>query len=499
MSKTIVVMETLGAESRTTMAFTRGNCLEPYPAECIACAAEATGFNAEVLQRGAMTDEEVINWITDRKPFAVGMTVFTTSLSAAQNLATLIKKVLPGTLVIVGGYHPSTNPSCVDYPDFDFAVIGEGEITFQELLKAALNNTPYEQVDGIAFVRDGEVIVTKPRQRVRDLDTLPRPKRVREYLERARMFNLSYPDPNHQIAAEIGCSRGCVNRCEFCVSHQMWDAAHGIEEPCEFSISFRSPESIAKEIRQLHEEFGVNLLYLTDFTFNQDKRRVRAICEALIAEGLHDATTENDPDHTEKSVHWYALVKVGLDTETAAIMAAAGCAKVGTGIESFFEAEVHNYNKPHRSIETVRRSLEATDKAGIINRCLLVFGSTNETWDTVKETIEDLKAFPVDQVRIAFLTPFPGTIIYDGIVKDIADNNLDHYDTDIPVIHSKTMSKEDLIAARQMIGRELYGSKEYADRCVNKIARFPWLHESYRWWFNDLYQRGIADLRWIAG
>jgi hypothetical protein len=60
------------------------------------------------------------------------------------------------------------------------------------------------------------------------------------------------------------------------------------------------------------------------------------------------------------------------------------------------------------------------------------------------------------------------------------------------------MTREELIEARQMIGREFYGSKEYAARCANKIARFPHLRDSFRYWFNDLYQRGIADLRWIA-
>ena len=496
-TKKIVVMETLGAESRTTMAFTRGNCLEPYPAECIAGAAEAAGFQAEVLQRGTMTDEEVINWIASHKPFAVGMTVFSTSLSAAEKLASMIKSALPGTLVIVGGYHPSTNPTCVAYKNFDFAVIGEGEITFPELLNAVLNNTPLDEVDGIAFVKDGEVVITDHRQRVQNLDTLPRPKRVRQYLESARIFGIAYPDPNHQVTAEIGCSRGCPGRCKFCVSHRMWDAAHGIEKPCEFSVTLRSPESIAKEVRYLHDEFGVNMLYFTDLTFNLNKKRVKAICEALIAEGLHDVATENDANHAKNSVHWYALCKVGLSDETAAMMAAAGCSKIGMGIESFFEAQIEKYAKPHRSIGIVRRSLEAADKAGILTRCLLVFGSPNETRETVNETIEGLKKFPVDQVRIAFLTPFPGTLIYDEMKDYLVDENLDSFDTDHPVVEGK-LNREQLIAARQRIGKEFYGSQEYADRCANKIARFPQLRDSYRYWFNDLYQRGIADLRWIA-
>jgi len=495
----VIIMETLPANSRQTGTFTRGQVLEPFPAECLAAALDNAGFDAKAFQPGTMSDEEIIASIVAENPMCVGMTIFGCSLPHAQKLATAIKAEWPECLIVIGGYHPSTVPSCIDYPDFDYAVIGEGEITFPELLNAVLNDTPLQQVKGIAFVQNGEVVVTEHRERVRDLDTLPWAKRVPEYLAQARSYNLSYPAPTQQVAvAEVFASRGCPGRCRWCVSNIMWDARHGIEEPCQMSVSTRSAKSVAAEVRFLHDTYGVNLLYFTDLTFNLSKERVKDICEALIAEGLHDAATEDDANHIQDSVHWYCLCKVGLDDEMAAMMAAAGCTKIGMGVESFFEARRRQDCKPHADLDLTYRSLEATSKTGIVTRCLLVFGYPDETEETIQETIDGLKTYPIDQVRIAFLTPFPGTKFAEDMADFILTDDLSLYDTETPILGGN-MTPDELIAARQRIGKEFYSSDEYAERCKSKLERFPHLRESYRWWFEDLNNRGIADLRWIAG
>lgn len=497
-NRKVVIMETLAADSRTTGTFTRGQVLEPYPAEILAGAVEAAGFEGIAFQPGTMTDEEIVAWVAAEKPFCVGMTCFTCSYPHAQTLACMIKAKIPEVLVVIGGYHPSMIPSSVNFPAFDFAVIGEGELTFVELLNAVANNQSFSEIKGISYVEDGEVVVTAPRERIYDLDTLAWAKRVPEYLAAARSYNLSYPAPTQQTAvAEVFASRGCPGRCTWCISNVMWDTRHGISEPCKMSVSTRSAKNVAAEVRYLHDNFGVNLLYFTDLTFNLSKERVKEICEALVAEGLHDASTENDANHIENSVHWYALVKVGLDDETAQLMAAAGCAKVGMGVESFFEAKCEQYAKPHHDLEITRKSLEAASNAGIITRCLLVFGSPDETEETIVETIEGLKKFEVDQVRIAFMTPFPGTKFAEEMRDNVSTYDLSKYDTETPILQGN-LTQEELIAARTRIGRDFYSSEDYAARCISKFERFPHLRESYRWWFEDLNRRGIADLRHLA-
>jgi radical SAM superfamily enzyme YgiQ (UPF0313 family) len=127
----------------------------------------------------------------------------------------------------------------------------------------------------------------------------------------------------------------------------------------------------------------------------------------------------------------------------------------------------------------------------------LVFGAEDETWETVKETVRGLKEYPVDQIRVSFLTPFPGTRIA-GALTGRSSNNLALYDTDHPVLRVGAMAEEELTEARHYIGSEFYGSEEYKERCASKLRRFPWLTDSYRWWAQYLYEAGIADLRDIV-
>jgi len=232
----------------------------------------------------------------------------------------------------------------------------------------------------------------------------------------------------------------------------------------------------------------VNLLYFTDLTFNDDSRRVLDLCEAFDALGLH-GSSEQSSDHLETSVHWFALLKVTLESDVAAAMAKAGCSKVGIGVESFDAAQVHSYKKPYKGLETAARTLEAADAAGIITRCLLVLGADGDTVHTVARTREGLKYFCADQLRIAFLVPYPGTPIYEQLNGCRLNQNWDLFDEEHVVLRANGMTKEELYQARTDIALNFYASSQYSLRCRNKIARFPWLTGPYRWFFTDLFEK----------
>lgn len=503
MNNKVLLIEPLATHDLTAGFFTRGNTLEPYALECLAGAAEARGYATAVLQQGSMSIGGIVRFVMDLSPFCVGFSVMTHTANRTREIAKAIKSASSNIIIIVGGQHPSLDPNYIAEECFDYAVLGEGESTFPDLLDFVCGRcfSPASDIKGIAFREPSQQRVsrTAPRPRIDDLDSLPPPKRIPTYLSQARSWNFTYPSPDRQIAvAQIGYSRGCRYRCTFCVSPPVWDKTHGITKPSK-SITHRSPKLVAREVRQLHEKFGVNFLYFTDLTFNADIDRVHDLCWALIDEGLHEGS-EMDPNHMTQSVHWFALLKVGLDDETAQLMARAGCSKIGMGVESFDTAQVHAYKKPYRGLDILKRSLAAADNAGIINRCLLVIGAPNETQESLATTIEGLKRLPIDQVRIAFLTPYPNTPIWFELSDKVVTNNLDLYDEEHPVVRCNSLSIDDLYEARSMIGYQFYGSPEYRIRCNGKLQRFPWLKSSYDWFFKDIYAHsgGTIDLRTLT-
>ncbi len=63
--------------------------------------------------------------------------------------------------------------------DVDIAVIGEGEITIVELVKAAFSGTDFAKVKGICCRKDDDVFFSGNREKISNLDELPYPARRR--------------------------------------------------------------------------------------------------------------------------------------------------------------------------------------------------------------------------------------------------------------------------------------------------------------------------------
>lgn len=503
MNKQVLLIESLGEADFRPGLFTRGNALEPYALECLAGAAEAKGFSAAVLQPHSMAVPEIVQHARQINPFCIGLSVWTHTADYAAALAASLKKALPNVTIVAGGQHPSLLPEYILETDFSYAVIGEGELTFPELLGFLSADRPTDPsgIPGLAFKSaNGKALLrTHPRARISNLDALPPPKRIGSYLRRARSWNLTYPPPQRQTAvAQIGYSRGCRFRCTFCVSPPIWSDRHGLLPPHK-SLTYRSAASVAAEVRKLHDDFGVNFLYFTDLTFNDNPERVRDLCKALIDAGLHEGP-ESAPGHLHNSVHWFALLKVGLDAQTAELMARAGCSKIAMGVESFDTARVHAYKKPYRGLTILEESLAAADHVGMIIRCLLVMGAPEETDQSIASTIEGLQRFPIDQIRVAFLTPYPNTPVYAQFSDKLAVTDWSSYDEEHPIIAGDHLSLGELYGARMRIAREFYSSDCYRARCQNKLHRFPWLREAYAWFTDDLFQRsnGAIDLRSVT-
>ncbi len=467
---------------------TKQNDAEPYPAELIAAVAESwAGWTADALQITGMSDEEVVTEVLNYGANVVGMTVFTYTADRAAKLCRMIKSFAPATITVVGGYHPSMVPSYVMEPSIDFAVIGEGEVTITELLSNLSDCTKaYGEIAGLAFESDGQLIITAKRDRIQDLDTLPWAKRYDKYLKRAGSNGITFPIREETVMAEVSCSRGCAGNCSFCISGKMWGQC----------VITRSVASIVEEVKYLRDTFGVNFLFLTDLTFNHSVDRVIEISKAFEAAGLHNPATENDSDHATTNVHWTCQCKVGIDMETAKIMAAGGCSRVASGVECLSEEQAKVYRKPYKGIADVVSSFRAMDAAGIINRPNMMFGC-DESEMTINATIEAMKLVPCDQFRMSFATPLPGTDWAEEMGEAILDQDLSRYDTEHPVVKAAGIDWEAQFALRARVSYEYYNSGEYAAHVRAKIRNFPQLERSFRSFFHSLKVNGVADLEWI--
>ena len=474
---------------------TRGAVLPPFPLETLSANLKLhePEWQVNVLQIYGMTDEQVIPEIGMHSPDVVGMTVFTHTRDRARLLSKLIKQILPKTKVVWGGYHPSIAPRTIESERFtDYFVLGEGEVTSLELLRRinGITDTEFADIRGISYTVDGHVVVTAPRPRIDNLDVLPWADRMLEYMDRAGIFGLMFPDPTaQQRVTECYYSRGCQHNCHFCVSAKQYGTVHG---DCPPRVTHKSPYRVVEELQHLLS-LGVNTVYWTDLTWNTPDGV--AVAEAMARAGIHNnSSPENHPGHVDGSIHSNALCRVPLSESEAEAMAHAGFTRIGMGVESFDPETQAWFGKPEPGVESALTSFQNADKNGIATRCLLMLGSPNDSVESIVALANQLHEWdaPIDEIRAACYTPFDeAPHMHVG-----PEPRIERWDTDHFVAPTNYASIPELEGARTSFLRSYYGDPRYLERRVkSRLARWPHLRPSYEYFLDFLRRQGLADHR----
>jgi len=137
----------------------------------------------------------------------IGFSFYTWNAAEFLELVRQLKQALPGLLSIAGGPHVQQAEDYLGHDPFDVIVMGEGEVTFQQLLDAE-DRSQWPSIPGLAFIHDGEVLHTPERERCRNLDSFPSP------LEQLSLCDEDGAPLYEAISYET--SRGCPFKCAFC-------------------------------------------------------------------------------------------------------------------------------------------------------------------------------------------------------------------------------------------------------------------------------------------
>lgn len=313
----------------------------------------------------------------------IGLTVLSPVFYEVAGLVKKIRIIAPYTPIIAGGPYVTTMMEEIfDGLDIDYAVYGEGEVTFSEFISFLKKERSIETIDGLIY-RNAENIIVKnpPRKQIKDLDSIPFPA--------YDLFKMNRY-PMHRITT----TRGCPYKCVFCNSSSIWD----------WKWRKRSVENIVEEIQYLLKNYGKKVFFLNDNTFNVDLERIELFCKTLIEKKIN--------------ILWSTPVKVEIITpEVATLMKKAGCYNVGIGIESANNEILKNIRK-NTTIEDIDKGIAVFKKAGIEVLGQFVIGSPGDTLETVKESIDYAKRSALDFIMFYSILPFRGTEQWDYAVKN---------------------------------------------------------------------------------
>lgn len=343
--------------------------------------ARAHGHEVEVLDLNlsGYNPRRVALVLKRFKPTIVGISAFTETYPNAAAIARQAKEYDPEITVVMGGPHPSILPDdVVSEPGVDFVVVGEGEATLLELTDVVAGLRLPEDVAGLVWQRDGEV-VHNPRRALLDPDSLGLPARDLLSLE-------FYADAFNVLTAR----GGCPYRCPFCSASHIWSGTH---RP-------RSPKAVVDELETLIRGFGAQYLFFVDDIFTLRRDWVVELMGEM--ERLGGAIT------------WGCGTRVDrVDEELIALMAAHGCVGIQYGVESGSQTVLDSVKgiDKNAALEAVRMTVAA----GITTTASFMVPFPEDTEATLRETFAFMEQLKNEgaEILMSYTTPYPGTAFYE--------------------------------------------------------------------------------------
>ncbi len=321
-----------------------------------------------------------------------------------------------GAKTMAFGTHvtPMTRETMEPFPALDFVLRGEPDVTLRELVDAfeekqptnaqvakLLHDTQSEvpvrfvsetngdlsHIKGMAWRKDGKVVVNPDRPFIPNLDDLPLPLHHLLPLDKYRVPMMKTP------YTFIVSSRGCSAGCTYCIKHVSY----------QWSLRLRSPENIVAELKVL-KKLGIDYIHMYADLFTLSRDQVVGLCKLMIQENLN--------------IKWTCNSRVDyVDEEMLALMGKAGCWMIAWGIESG-NYEILKHARKGADPAKAARALSWSHNAGMKNWGYFIIGLPGETEESIQETIEFAKKLPLDIALFHIAAPYPGTPFFFEVVKN---------------------------------------------------------------------------------
>ncbi|UCG78629.1 MAG: cobalamin-dependent protein [Nitrospirota bacterium] len=403
--------------------------------------------------------------IKEVKPDVVATTAFTAEIVDALKVLKLAKDINPEIITVIGNVHPTflyeeTLNESNSY--LDYIVRGEGEVTMVELMNCLSAGDDPAKVKGVAFYRDGEIVMTGNRPYIKDLDSLPLAWDLVDWK------TYTYKPEENSVLAIVSSSRGCNQACSFCSQQLFWERGW----------RGRSPENFVSELEMLRDKYGVNVAMVSDETPTLDRKRWERILDLLIERKVGTKilmeTRVDDIIRDEDIMEKYQKALID---------------HIYVGVEATSQETLDVFKKNIKAEES-KKALDLINQYDIVSETSFVLGMPDDTVEKMRHTVELAKYYNPDLAFFLAIAPWPYSDIYENLKDHVVVDDYSRYNLVEPVIKPVNMTLEEVNRELGHAARDFYMYKmdsldsmtpkkrEFMVKVVNIIATSSYLAEA---------------------
>jgi radical SAM superfamily enzyme YgiQ (UPF0313 family) len=330
-------------------------------------------------------------------------------------VAEAVKQKYPNLPLIWGGWFPSVTPQMyLDGGIADAVCIGQGELTFREIVQTIDSGGDLADVPGLAVKRDGRMIFTDHRavvgfeqfepvpwqlldfEKYAELQVKPTNMKVRHRFPLPGDWTPDNPPRAFSFFSSFGCPEPCTFCCSPMITGRRWKAIPG--------------KQLAEEIAELQQRFKFDVLRFQDANFGVAEKRTKEFCQGLV--------------DLEVPIHWNGTIEIETimryKKPTLDLLEESKCHLLWLGAEAG-TAEMQERIKKHIKIEHIPQAIGALANRGIIPGTFWIIGYPGETRESMEATLKQAAAvkyaYPLAGSEVYPFRPIPGTEDFNAAVK----------------------------------------------------------------------------------
>ena len=352
------------------------------------------GLAAEVLDAvsARLSLADVLQVVEDTQPRFIGVPFYQASRETALQLCQAIRGRFPGIWLIAGGPLATTAPeSLIGLNEIDLCVIGEGEVTLEEVLRSGLviprragaDYSCLASIAGLGYIDRGNTVITPARPTIADLDSIPFIDFELIDIQGYFAYHASIEMSNWLF---LTTSRGCQARCTFCATPVLWPDGMRRQSVTRLlaEIAYQRALYPTAQFGFMDDSFFSDKAWLRDFFDGISAMNVKYCCI-----GRADHLCENDVTGLARS----------------------GCIYVALGIETGNQARQRAIGK-HLDLDRVRGAIRLLAAHDIFSKGFFMLGFPDETIEEMLETINfavELKNLGMGEFNFFPVSIYPGT------------------------------------------------------------------------------------------